>query len=224
MSSTARFDNARRKATALGPDGDAGLLGRGRRRPIRCSCAIICDVVEVVPISREWAEALTEGNSVFEERFGLRAEDDWAVADTLPYLLKYPASGQPGKWGPHLFFVEGVLVGNGGWKGSPVDGVAEIGYAVAPSRRGQGIATAAVRHFTARARSEGLKMVLAYTVPSESASTTVLGRCGFEMVGLVNNRDGAVLWRWELAIPGPGSSSRAGPEKLGQQRFSGPSV
>ena len=115
-------------------------------------------------------------------------------------MLEYAASGQPRAWGPHLFFIGDVLVGNGGWKGPPVDGAAEIGYAVAPSRQGHGIATEAVRHFVAKDRTEGLRQVIAHTLPVESASTTVLRRCGFTMAGTVEDPDEGAVWRWELAL------------------------
>jgi [ribosomal protein S5]-alanine N-acetyltransferase len=54
---------------------------------------------------------------------------------------------------PHLFVSadEGLVVGSGGFKGPPADGAVEIGYGVAPSARGQGFATQAVRLLVLRA-------------------------------------------------------------------------
>src|SRR5215831_20487735 len=104
-------------------------------------------MVRIEPIRRDWAEALAEGDTVFAERFGIPVEAGWAgFPEALPILLDAARADVPGEWGPQLFFGEdGALVGNGGWKGPPEQGTAELGYAVAPSRQRRGIATAAVR-------------------------------------------------------------------------------
>jgi RimJ/RimL family protein N-acetyltransferase len=159
--------------------------------------------VAVEPVRPEWAEALAEGDAVFEERYSLRVEQDWAgFPETVPLMVGYATSGSPPEWGPHLFFVGDVLVGAGGWKGPPVRGAAEIGYAVAPSRQGEGIATAAVLHFLAQGRARDLRQVIAHTLPVGSASTAVLRRCGFTMVGTVEDPDEGHVWRWEVVPDG----------------------
>jgi RimJ/RimL family protein N-acetyltransferase len=157
--------------------------------------------ITVEPVRPEWAEALSEDDWVFEERFGLRVEQGWAgFPETVPLMVEYLLSGGPREWGPHLFFVEDVLVGGGGWKGAPVDGVAEIGYAVAPSCQGQGIATEAARRLLAQGRDRGLRRVIAHTLPRVSASTAVLQRCGFDMVDTVDDPDEGPVWRWEVTL------------------------
>lgn len=93
-----------------------------------------------------------------------------------------------------------ALVGNAGWKGEPVDGAAELGYAVAPSRRGRGIATA-VRELVARASVAGLRTVVAHTLAEPSPSTSVLARCGFAKVAEVVDPNDGPIWRWELSLP-----------------------
>lgn len=72
-------------------------------------------------------------------------------------------------------------------EGAPADGAAELGYAVAPARQGRGVATAVVRELVRRARIADLQMVFAYTLAAESASTSVLARCGFTRVVLCAN-------------------------------------
>ena len=147
----------------------------------------------------EWAEALAEGDDVFSERFGIPVEPGWeGFPEALPFLLAAARSGESGEWGPHLFFDDdGSLVGNGGWKGPPQDGSAELGYAVAPSRQRRGIATTAVRELVERGRRAGLRLVVAHTLAAPGGSTKVLERCGFERTGeFVDPEDGPV-WRWE---------------------------
>ena len=158
-------------------------------------------MIRVVPLSRDWAEALAGGGEVFSESFGIPVVDGWAVfPEALPGALR-AASEDGDPWGTHLFFDDdGALVGWGGWKGPPVNGVVELGYAVAPARRGQGIATQVVRQLISQARDTGVDLVIAHTLPEESASTGVLRKCGFVRTGDVTDPDGeaAEVWRWEL--------------------------
>jgi RimJ/RimL family protein N-acetyltransferase len=159
-------------------------------------------MVRVEPIRPEWAEALSEGDAVFEKRFGIPVEADWSgFPEALPTLLEAARTGLVSPWGTHLFFDDdGALVGIGGWKGSPEEGVAELGYAVAPSRQRRGIATAVVRELVGRGRRAELRTVLAHTLPEENASTTVLKRCGFTRTAELIDPDEGQVWRWELQI------------------------
>lgn len=103
--------------------------------------------------------------------------------------------------GAHLVFDEdGALVGLAGWKGEPVHGVAELGYAVAPARQGRGIATCVVRELLSRARAAGLRTVIAHTLAETSASTSVLERCDFERVEELIDPDDGAVWRWEVSL------------------------
>ena len=158
--------------------------------------------IRIEPVKREWAEALSHGNAEFTRRFGMPVEADLAgFPEALPIITAAAQGDEPGQWGPHLFFGEdGALIGNGGWKGPPVDGAAELGYAVAPARQGRGIATAVVRELVRRARVAGLQMVFAHTLAVESASTSVLTRCGFAKVAEVIDPDEGAVWRWELHL------------------------
>ena len=159
-------------------------------------------MIRVEQVKREWAEALAQGDDVFRERFGIPVEAGWsAFPEAITIVLKAGRGEVPREWGAHLIFdSDGALVGNGGWKGPPVDGEAEIGYAVAPGRQGRGIATAAVQTFVQQARAAQLRAVIAHTLPRESASTTVLSRCGFNKAGDAIDPDEGTVWRWELPL------------------------
>src|SRR5438105_15466814 len=91
-------------------------------------------------------------------------EKDWAgFPEALPIIIAAAQRDEPDQWGPHLFFGDdGALIGNGGWKGPPADGTAELRYAVAPARQGRRVATAVVRELVRRARGPGLRMVSAH--------------------------------------------------------------
>jgi len=159
-------------------------------------------MVRVEPIRLEWAEALAEGDAVFAQRFGIPVVAGWSgFPEALSIMHQAAASGVPGEWGPQLFFDDdGALVGNGGWKGRPENGTAELGYAVAPARQRRGIATAVVRELIERGRRAGLRVVVAHTLAEENASTTVLTRCGFTRTAELDDPDEGRVWRWELRL------------------------
>ncbi len=91
-------------------------------------------------------------------------------------------------------------MGNAGWKGEPVEEVAELGYAVAPERQGRGVATAVVRELLARARTAGLREVIAHTRAEVSPSTSVLTRCGFMKVDELVDPDEGPVWQWKVLV------------------------
>ena len=157
-------------------------------------------VVQVSPARLDWLEALAEGDDVFTEHFGIAVEAGWAgFPEALPATVE-AARRRPvdDPWGTHFFFADdGALVGLGGFYGPPVDGVVEIGYAVAPSRQGRGIATAAVDILLARADEAGVSVVIAHTLAQVNASTGVLGKTGFVRTSAQNDPDLGTVWRWE---------------------------
>jgi [ribosomal protein S5]-alanine N-acetyltransferase len=80
-----------------------------------------------------------------------------------------------------------------------VDGVVEIGYEIAESRRGRGLATLAVRAMVAEAFADPrVGAVIAHTLAERNASNRVLEKCGFRFDGEALER-GRVVWRFSLA-------------------------
>lgn len=158
--------------------------------------------VRVEPARLAWIEALVAGDGVFAERFSIPVVSGWVgFPEALPVALDAARRRDGDPWGSHLIFdgADGALVGFGGFKGAPANGEVEIGYAVAPERRGRGLATAAAGVMVERARSAGVRVVLAHTLAEPNPSTSVLAKCGFTRVGSVVDADlGAEVWRWEL--------------------------
>ena len=75
----------------------------------------------------------------------------------------------------------------------------ELGYAIAPERRGRGIATALVASsWPVLARRA--QPLCAHTLPEASASTTVLRRNGFAYAGDSVDPDEGVVWRWASSV------------------------
>jgi aminoglycoside phosphotransferase (APT) family kinase protein/RimJ/RimL family protein N-acetyltransferase len=160
--------------------------------------------LRVVPAKRAWLAALVESDEAFTALTGVPVERGWMaeLPGIVPYCLQRLDAGDDPAWSIHLFFDAdhgGALVGNGGWKGVPVDGVAELGYAVAPACRNRGIARGAVAVLLAQASAAGLHTVVAHTLREPSASTRVLERSGFRCVG-DEHEGGAPVWRWERPV------------------------
>jgi RimJ/RimL family protein N-acetyltransferase len=99
----------------------------------------------------------------------------------------------------------GEAVGGVGFiSGADRDGVAEIGYGIAESVRGQGLATEAVAAVLGWVAGSGVAAVEALTDPANTASHRVLERCGFERAGECVTDDGTML-RWLRPMPGGAS-------------------
>ena len=122
--------------------------------------------------------------------------DGWAgFPDSLPVLRNSCARNPPGHaWGTFFFVLDDprTLVGLGGYKGGPSDeGIVEIGYAIAPAFRGRGLATAAVQEMVTRGFGDPqVRFIDAHTLAQPNASTRVLEKSGFEMLGALEDPDG----------------------------------
>jgi RimJ/RimL family protein N-acetyltransferase len=161
--------------------------------------------MRVEPLRLEWIETLIRGDTAFTERFGIAVAEGWAgFPEALPHALDAARLHDADPWGSHLFFDDdGALVGFGGFKGAPVAGEVEIGYAVAPDRQGRGLATTATRTLIDRARARGATRAVAHTLATPNASTAVLTRCGFSRTALIPDPERGVdgdVWRWELDL------------------------
>lgn len=89
---------------------------------------------------------------------------------SAPYLL-------------HVLLDGDRMVGRIGCHEGPHDGVLEIGYYVAPSVRGRGVATAMVGEFLDWLAPRGVHRVRAAVRPDNAASLAVLAHFGFVEVG-----------------------------------------
>jgi RimJ/RimL family protein N-acetyltransferase len=75
--------------------------------------------------------------------------------------------------------------------------VVEVGYAIAPSFRGQGLATDAVAQMVQRAFADPLvRGVDAHTLGEPNASTRVLQKSQFEKIAEHLDPDEGPVWQW----------------------------
>jgi RimJ/RimL family protein N-acetyltransferase len=77
---------------------------------------------------------------------------------------------------------DGLAIGGVGFKGPPDGGVVEIGYGLAPSARGHGYATEALRALVQIAAGLGVTTIRAETDLANVASQRTLERAGFRQV------------------------------------------
>lgn len=104
------------------------------------------------------------------------------------------------RWGTRLFVTEAPaeLVGWGGFKGPPDDGVVELGYEISDARRGRDLATAAARAMLSEAFADpAVTAVIAHTLPEKNASNRVLEKAGFRFAEEVEE-EGERAWRFRL--------------------------
>jgi RimJ/RimL family protein N-acetyltransferase len=151
--------------------------------------------------------AALEGRSALEGLLGVSVAEDWeGFPEALPIVrASYEGKPEGHMWGS-LFFIElagPTLVGFGGFKGSPSPaGVVEIGYAIAPAFRGQGLATEAVAQMLQRAFADvTVRAVDAHTLGHDNPSTRVLQKTGFRKIAEIEDPDDGPIWRWRLERP-----------------------
>lgn len=127
------------------------------------------------------AAVVTEGGRLDDWAEGFPDEGDKVIAPLI--------AAEPEWLGPfgHRLIVEresGLVVGSLGLFWPPSDGAVELGYGVAPSRRGRGYASEAVLALTAHAfTAPEVRAVFAHVEPSNPASVRVLEKAGFTPAG-----------------------------------------
>ena len=123
------------------------------------------------------------------------------VIDT--YEVFYPKVGYYPPWIGYLAIYDGTVVGVGGYKGPPVKRTVEIAYGSIPKYEGQGVSTQTCRYLTRLALTHAPDIrVIARTLMSESASTSILRKNGFVYVGIVDDPEDGDVWEWEFKSEG----------------------
>jgi RimJ/RimL family protein N-acetyltransferase len=160
---------------------------------------IPCELSHFAAIVKEDDAALASllQVSLAEDWLGFPAAKE-AMRPSFEYLKAHPSAFG---WWTYLFLhtADCVLIGLGGFKGVPKEGVAEIGYAIAPAYRGRGLATEAARGMIDYAFSHPeVRRVDAHTLPEKNPSTRVLERVGMRYVGVVSDPEDGEIWHWCL--------------------------
>jgi len=145
--------------------------------------------LHIIAATPEIARAEVEDRAALAALLGAGLPSDWppplndgaSARFFLSYLTRHPEAVGWLIW----YFILGdgtdrVVIGNGGFKGEPVDGAVEIGYSVIPRYQARGLASEAVGALVDWAFShEGVRRVVAQTLPESNASQALLHKIGF---------------------------------------------
>ncbi len=112
----------------------------------------------------------------------------------------YQRVGFQRPWIGYLAEQDGQLVGMCGFKSPPQNGQIEIAYGTTHGNEGRGIATQMARQLVQMAREteEGITVV-AQTLPENGASTAILRKLDFVLIGSVHHPEDGDVWEWCLA-------------------------
>jgi [ribosomal protein S5]-alanine N-acetyltransferase len=156
----------------------------------------------------EHLRTMLEGADAYESRFHIKVAE--GVRDFLAgpevsaeFLarLKEPAPADPWKDGfTVLHNGDNTIIGFCGFTGPPsAEGMVEIAYGIVPSYQNRGHAREAAQELIAYAFASGrVRTIRAHTLPQPNASTRVLAKCGFTVMGEVTHPEDGVVWRWEM--------------------------
>jgi RimJ/RimL family protein N-acetyltransferase len=151
------------------------------------------ELVTLRPITPHEASDIAAGNRPLEGW----SEDFPGEGDVIAARYTQGESTVAEPWrSSWLILVDGLASGTVGFKGGPVERRLEVGYGVAPSRRGQGVATAALSQLLAMV--DGRDMTIrAETAAWNVASQRVLRRLGFEEITRRDDADDGELLVFE---------------------------
>jgi RimJ/RimL family protein N-acetyltransferase len=161
--------------------------------------------LHLVPFELDHAVALAGGRLELGALLGVAIPDGWPHFPEAYSVEAFstPEDGASARvWGTYLFLLNDrcSLVGSGGYKGKPVDGVVEVGYEVAPNFQNRGLATEATRSMVGHAFSyPQVELVQAHTLGEVNASTKVLNKVGMTFVEAISDPDHGVVWQWQIS-------------------------
>lgn len=148
-------------------------------------------------------EAALKGDTALSEILGVEVPPGWSTFGDAPFrfvlarLSDHPGETHWWTWLP-ILKDQNMLIGNCGYKGTPKDGMVEIGYDVVSSLRGIGLATEIAAVLIDHAFSfPEVEYVQAHTLAEENASCGVLKKCGFKKVAEINDPDDGDIWQWK---------------------------
>ncbi len=161
----------------------------------------------LVPVTPAHVEALCQSRAALAALLGVTVPDDWPVgapdATIRPDVINFlTAQTKPGNW-PVFFYIhrqDKRLIGDGGFKGRPnARRAIEIGYALTPAYRGQGLATEAAQAILEWAFARpGLEAVTAETLPGGHASMRVLDKLSMSFKEQDYDPAEGDVYRWEI--------------------------
>ena len=103
-------------------------------------------------------------------------------------------------WIGYFALYDNQVLGVGGYMGAPAAGKVETGYGTVPGNEGRGIATEICRQLTNIALAEVPHLTItARTLRKENASTNILRKCRFKLLGTAEDPEYGLAWEWEFS-------------------------
>lgn len=125
---------------------------------------------------------------------GLTAELEANCAGTADL---YRRVGFVEPWVGYVAVVDGEGVGGGAFVGPPTDNCVEIAYFTLKEHEGRGFASQTAAGLVEIARQAAPQVQLkAFTLMEQNASTRILQRLGFEVIGTSQDPDAGEVWEW----------------------------
>jgi len=148
--------------------------------------------------------ALLEGTDVYTRHFHIKVADgvrDFLVGPEVSaeFLERLNGLTPADPWNDGFAVVhiaDSTVIGFCSFTGPPgADETVEIAYGIAPAYQNRGHATEAAQALIAYATASGR---VRHTLPQHNASTRVLLKCGFTLIGEVTHPEDGIVWRWEM--------------------------
>jgi RimJ/RimL family protein N-acetyltransferase len=157
--------------------------------------------LRLIPATIALAKAEIGDPREFAGLLGASVATNWppdSLVDALPLFLRWleAAPDRVGWFNWYALAKDGgtppVLIGSGGFKGPPQNGVVEIGYSVLDQFQGRGYAKELIGGLVRWAiRQPGVDRVVAETDWANRPSARALQRSGFRLCDLMATGDGA---------------------------------
>ncbi len=110
----------------------------------------------------------------------------------------YQKTGFQRPWVGYLVQNQSEYIGTCAFKGPPQDGRVEIAYFTFPGHEGQGYATMMAKKLISIAKETKPDIVVfAQTLPEENASTCILKKLNFQLLGPKETAEDGLVWEWE---------------------------
>ena len=123
------------------------------------------------------------------------------AADVIEAMTRlYRTVGYEPPWIGYLALENDTCVGTCGFKSPPQNNRVEIAYFTFPGHESRGVATRMAAELIRLAldKSPGVT-VAAQTLPEENASTSILKKLRFHLVGTVEHPEDGLVWEWQLS-------------------------
>jgi cysteine desulfurase family protein (TIGR01976 family) len=214
IADSSALDSLRPRADRATPDeglerlaGQVGVGGavEGLRWPSRDGSSSLMPrlLVRLVIPDRALLEAAIDDREELGRILGCEVAEGWSGFPEALRRARDAVAAHPDstRWGTRLFVLDEprTLVGWGGFKGPPRGGVVELGYEIAPSWRGRGLAGAAVHELLREAFAvPEVRTAIAHTLAEPGPSVRVLEKAGFVHEGEVPDDEVGTAWRFRL--------------------------